>query len=81
VDRISGGTVSQHPFWDRLVRHQKEFRQRLNYMHLNPVRKGLASRPRDGWWSSDNNFALDKPTVAGCPIQMDYVHLPEWYRA
>ena len=67
-------------FWDRFVRHQKEFRQRLDYLHLNPARKGLASRPQDWRWSSDNNFALDKLTVAGCPIQIDHVHLPESYR-
>jgi len=26
-------------FWDRFVRNGKEFRQRLEYMHFNPVRK------------------------------------------
>jgi len=28
-----------------------------------------------------NNFALDKATVAACPIQIDYVALPIGYRA
>jgi hypothetical protein len=27
-----------------------------------------------------NNFALDKLTVAHCPIEIDQVHLPESYR-
>jgi hypothetical protein len=66
----------QHQYWDRFVRHAKEFAERLEYMHLNPVKKGLARRP-EGWrWSSDNNFALDKATVAPCPIQIDCVTLP-----
>jgi hypothetical protein len=62
----------------RFVRNQKEFEQRLDDMHLNPVRKGLASRPED--WRSYRNFALDKDTVAGCPIEIDPVHVPESYR-
>jgi hypothetical protein len=28
-----------------------------------------------------SNFASDKVTVAGCPIQIDYVRLPPGYRA
>jgi len=78
--RQTTGTVWQHEFWDRFVRHAQEFRERLDYMHLNPVRQGLAARPGDWRWSSHNNFALDKASVAACPIQLDYVHLPEWYR-
>jgi REP element-mobilizing transposase RayT len=34
------GPFWQHQFWDRFVRHDKEFGHRLAYMHLNPVRKG-----------------------------------------
>ena len=70
----------QHQFWDRFVRNQKEFGRRLDYIHLNPVRKGLANRPQDWRWSSYNNFALDAQTIAECPIQIDPVHLPESYR-
>ena len=75
------GTVWQHQFWDRFVRHEKEFQQRLQYMHLNPVRKGLVHRPEDRRWSSYNNFALQKAVVAACPIRIDSVRLPESYRA
>ena len=78
--RGTSGTVWQHQFWDRFVRHAKEFRQRLDYMHLNPVRKGLVAKPEDWRWSSYNNFALDKTTVTRCPIQIDDIHLPESYR-
>jgi hypothetical protein len=48
-------------------------------MHLNPVRKGLASKPEEWLWSSYNNFALDKGQVRGCPIPIDYVRLPLGY--
>ena len=63
------------------VRHEREFKDRLEYMHMNPVRRGLVKRPEDWRWSSYNNFALDKATVAACPIQIDYVSLPAGYRA
>jgi REP-associated tyrosine transposase len=78
--RRASGSIWQHQFWDRFVRHAREFNQRLTYMHLNPVRKGLVRKPEDWRWSSYNNFALDKMVVAACPIQIHYVQLPESYR-
>jgi len=77
--RATEGPLWQHQFWDRFVRHAKEFNDRLTYMHLNPVRKGLVKRPEDWRWSSYNNFSLDPPTVRDCPIRIDYVRLPEEY--
>ena len=62
------------------MRHEKEFIARIDYMHLNPVRKGLACKPDQWRWSSYNNFALDRDAVERCPIQIDYVRLPEGYR-
>ena len=50
-------------------------------LSLNHVKKGLVTRQEDWRWSSYNNFALDKATVAACPIQIDYVRLPLGYRA
>jgi len=78
--RGSEGPFWQHQFWDRFVRHQREFKQRLEYMHMNPVRKGLVKHPPDWRWSSYNSFALDKSVVAACPIRIDSVTLPEGYR-
>ncbi|HEV2522867.1 MAG TPA: transposase [Candidatus Acidoferrales bacterium] len=78
--RHTRGPFWQHQFWDRFARHAREFRQRLDYMHRNPVQAGLVKRPEEWRWSSYNNFALDKATVGACPIQIDYVHLSESYR-
>jgi hypothetical protein len=50
-------------------------------MHFNPVRKGLVAKPQEWRWSSYNNFALQKERATGCPIQIDYVRLPEGYQA
>ena len=78
--RQSHGPVWQHQFWDRFVRHAKEYGQRLNYIHSNPVRKGLVAKPEDWQWSSFNNFSLNKSVRGACPIEIDYVELPDSYR-
>jgi hypothetical protein len=48
---------------------------------MKPVRKGLVKRTKDRRWSSYNSFALDKATMAACPIKIDDVRLPLGYRA
>jgi REP element-mobilizing transposase RayT len=78
--RGTAGPLWQHQFWDRFVRNAREFSERLEYMHLNPVGKGLVRHPEDWRWSSYSNFSLDPVTVRSCPIQIDYVRLPERYR-
>jgi hypothetical protein len=55
--------------------------ERLEYMHLNPVRRGLVRKPEQWRWSSYNNFSLDQATVRACAIQADYVSVSEQYRA
>ena len=84
ADRIFFVTVNLRrvatPVWTGSCAYGKEFNDRLTYMHLNPVRKGLATKPEDWRWSSYNNFAVDKGIVISCPIQIDYVQLPDSYR-
>lgn len=79
--RQTSGSRWQHQFWDRFVRDAKEFGEQLEYMHMNPVRKGLIDKPEQWRWSSYNNFSLEKAIVANCPIQIDYVRLPDNFRA
>ena len=69
------GAVWQHQFWDRFVRNERELANQLDYMHLNPVRKGLVARPEDWRWSSYNNYSLEKSRVAECPVQIDYLRV------
>ena len=54
--RQSHGPLWQHQFWDRFVRHAQEFGQRLDYMHFNPVTRGLVDNPEDWPWSSIHSF-------------------------
>jgi len=43
--RGSSGPVWQPESFDRLIRDDDEFHQKWNYMLMNPVKAGLASRP------------------------------------
>jgi putative transposase len=74
--REAHGSRREHQFWDRFIRHAREFTERLEYMHMNPVRKGLIEKPEQWLWSGYNNFSLDPSVVAGCPIQIDYFTSP-----
>lgn len=52
----------------------KFIRQKLNYIHLNPVRAGLCDNPWEWKWSSYRNYLPHNP--GDLPIEMD--HRPYW---
>ncbi|MCW8127684.1 REP-associated tyrosine transposase [Microbulbifer halophilus] len=39
-------------YWDRYIRDQEHFERVVDYIHKNPVKAGLCSRPEDWHWSS-----------------------------
>ena len=49
---VPGYPVWHREYWDRFVRNAKHFRSVVEYIHQNPVKAGLASRPQDWRWSS-----------------------------
>ena len=50
--RGADGELWQPRFFDRALRSVKEYTEKVEYIHLNPVRAGWVSRPEDGRWSS-----------------------------
>jgi hypothetical protein len=45
------------PGYDRIVIYtERTLRQKLDYIHLNPCRAGLAKRPEDWPWSSGKDY-------------------------
>jgi putative transposase len=46
------GPLWQPRFYDRVCRNEVEFGDKLDYMHLNPVRDGLVACPEDWHWCS-----------------------------
>jgi len=46
-----------------MIESARFFLQKLNYMHLNPVRKGYVIRPEDWKYSSARNWIKDDHSV------------------
>jgi putative transposase len=71
VTRGDGSRESR--FWqvgggyDRNVVEPETARSIIDYIHLNPVRRGLAERPEDWAWSSARWYAGLRPV----PLEMD----------
>ena len=48
----SGVPVWQQRFWEHCIRDDKDFAAHIDYVYINPVKHGLASRVADWPWSS-----------------------------
>ena len=56
----------QESFYDHVIRNRKELVERLNYIHYNPVRVGLAGKPEEYEYSSaGGKFDTDVDTYLG----------------
>jgi len=47
--------IWQRRFWEHTIRAEKDWRNHADYIHYNPVKHGLASRPGEWRWSSFGN--------------------------
>lgn len=72
------GVLWQGRFFDRALRTVKEYREKVEYIHLNPVKAGLVSRPEDWAWSSVHDYrgGTDRPVAATSILAIDRVALP-----
>ena len=61
----------QSRFYDHTPRTRGEFGEALDYMHMNPVRKGFVEDPLAWKWSSARWLAQGSG-----PIKIDSVRLP-----
>jgi putative transposase len=46
-----------------------KFVEKLRYIHRNPVKRGLASRPEDWPWSSSRHYGTGETRVVGIESQ------------
>jgi len=72
------GRLLQPRFFDRALRTVKEYNEKVEYIHLNPVRAGLVSRPEDWPWSSVHDYTGSINRVPATPsgLAVDRVLLP-----
>jgi hypothetical protein len=70
-------------FLDRALRTVKKYNEKVEYMHLNPVKAGLVSRPEDWRWSSYNEYAgmSAEERKKRCGLIVDRVRIPSDPRA
>jgi REP-associated tyrosine transposase len=72
------GVLLQGRFFDRALRTVREYHEKMEYIHLNPVKAGLVARPEDWKWSSVQDYTgtLQAPAGEGSPIPVDRIMLP-----
>jgi putative transposase len=68
IKEARGNPKQNKKFWmsqfdDEVIRNQKMFWDKLNYIHKNPVEVGLVSRPEDYKYSSARNYIFDDHSV------------------
>jgi REP element-mobilizing transposase RayT len=67
------GPVWQGRFFDRVLRTIKEYWETVDYIHMNPVRRGLVNRPEEWRWSSIHAY---QQTCYEVVLPIDQVNLP-----
>jgi putative transposase len=77
------GRLWEGRFFDRALRTLKEYHETIEYIHLNPVRRGLVKRPEDWKWSSVHEYLLEQRagTSGGLALRIDRVRIPADERA
>jgi putative transposase len=54
---LPGGVFWQKRYYDRNIRNESEFTEKLQYIHRNPVKRGLVKEPAEWKWSSSRHYA------------------------
>ncbi len=74
---LAGG-IWQGRFFDRALRTVKEYHETVEYIHRNPVRRGLVARPEDWRWSSVHEYGSPRrvPPSGWPPLRIDRVRIP-----
>jgi REP element-mobilizing transposase RayT len=76
--RGEGGLLWQPRFFDRALRTVREYHEKVQYIHLNPVKAGLASRAEDWPWSSVHDYtgSINQAPATPSSLSIDRVLLP-----
>ena len=81
--RREAGVLMEPRFFDRALRTVKEYHEKVWYIHLNPVKAGLVSRPEDWPWSSVHDYTgtINHAPITPSGLAVDRVSLPADLRA
>jgi putative transposase len=56
--RLAKGPIWQRNYWSELIVHDRMLAQKLEYIHENPVRKGIVEHAEDYPWSSAKEYLV-----------------------
>jgi REP element-mobilizing transposase RayT len=59
--RTKHGAIWQERYFDFILRRVRDFANKLEYIHANPVEANLVARPEDWAWSSAAFFIKNAP--------------------
>jgi putative transposase len=81
--RQERGMLWQPRYFDRALRTVKEYHEKVDYIHQNPVRAGLVKRAEDWFWSSAREYSGTQraPVSAHPTLSIDRIQLPADERA
>ncbi len=76
--RREAGELWQGRFFDHALRTVKDYTDTVEYIHRNPVRRGLVTRPEEWTWSSYHEYAGGSTVEQEkqCGLAIDRVRLP-----
>jgi hypothetical protein len=75
--RKEAGELWQGRFFDRALRTVKEYGRAIEYIHWNPVKRGLVKRPGDWVWSSYAEYVVPGENARRQTIlRIDRVRIP-----
>ena len=58
-------------FDDVLIHSKEQYEIKLNYIHNNPVKRGLVQRPEDWLYSSARNYLLGDHSIIRVDTDVD----------
>ena len=60
---LPAGVFWQKRYYDRNIRNEREFTEKLRYIHRNPVKRGLVKEAAEWKWSSSRHYAWGETGV------------------
>ncbi len=63
VARRVGGRFWHERYYDFNVWSESKRKEKMRYIHMNPVRRGLVGRPEDWQWSGFEHIATGAPSA------------------
>jgi putative transposase len=78
LERGERGELWQGRFFDRALRTVREYNEKVEYIHFNPVKARLVGRVQDWRWSSVNEYSgkTAAEQEEGCGLRIDRVNMP-----